>query len=74
MEGNARTGLRRNRRLSSGSAGRAVNVWRTSPERLSGGTRAARPDADFENAAIGGRNDMAAIGSKVSPAHREIDE
>src|SRR5262249_19810655 len=34
-------GLRRNRRLSCGSAGRAVNVWRTSRERLRGGTRAA---------------------------------
>src|SRR5712691_9253119 len=34
-------GSRRSRRLSSGSAGRAVNVWRTSPERLRGGTRAA---------------------------------
>src|SRR5262249_4296022 len=33
-------GSRRNRRLSCGSAGRAVNVWRTSRERL-GGTRAA---------------------------------
>src|SRR5262249_18280427 len=34
-------GSRRNRRLSCGSAGRAVNVWRTSRERLRGGTRAA---------------------------------
>src|SRR5262249_18223344 len=34
-------GSRRNRRLSCGSAGRAVNVWRTSRERLGGGTRAA---------------------------------
>ncbi len=34
-------GSRRSRGLSSGSAGRAVNVWRTLPERLSGGTRAA---------------------------------
>ena len=33
-------GSRRSRRLRSGSAGRAVNVWRTSPERLRGGTRA----------------------------------
>jgi hypothetical protein len=36
-----RHGLRRSRRLSSGKAGGAVNVWRTSPARLSGGTRAA---------------------------------
>src|SRR5262245_10630591 len=34
-------GSRRNRRLSCGSAGRAVNVWRTSRERLRGGTKAA---------------------------------
>src|SRR5262249_26673394 len=34
-------GSRRNRRPSCGSAGRAVNVWRTSRERLRGGTRAA---------------------------------
>src|SRR6516165_5443187 len=34
-------GSRRNRRLSCGSAGRAVHVWRTSRERLRGGTRAA---------------------------------
>src|SRR6516162_3862070 len=34
-------GSRRNRRLSCGSAGRAVNVLRTSRERLRGGTRAA---------------------------------
>src|SRR5262252_1992149 len=34
-------GSRRNRRLSCGSAGRAVNVWRTSRERLRGETRAA---------------------------------
>src|ERR1700687_4136384 len=34
-------GSRRGRRPSSGSAGRAVNVWRTSHERLRGGTRAA---------------------------------
>src|SRR6516164_622392 len=34
-------GSRRSRRLSSGSAGGAVNVWRTSPARLRGGTRAA---------------------------------
>src|SRR5450756_1422087 len=34
-------GSRRSRRLSSGSAGGAVNVWRTSRERLRGGTRAA---------------------------------
>src|SRR5215469_32678 len=34
-------GSRRNSRLSCGSAGRAVNVWRTSRERLRGGTRAA---------------------------------
>ena len=34
-------GSRRGRRLSSGSAGRAVNVWPTSRERLRGGTRAA---------------------------------
>src|SRR6516165_6306846 len=33
-------GSRRGRGLSFGSAGRAVNVWRTSPERLRGGTRA----------------------------------
>src|SRR5262249_49414588 len=31
----------RNRRLRCGSAGRAVKVWRTSRERLRGGTRAA---------------------------------
>src|SRR5262249_48763771 len=30
-------GSRRNRRPSCGSAGRAVNVWRTSRERLRGG-------------------------------------
>src|SRR5262249_54369205 len=30
-------GSRRNSRLSCGSAGRAVNVWRTSRERLRGG-------------------------------------
>src|SRR6516162_10191721 len=34
-------GSRRNRRPSCGSAGRAVNVWRTSRGRLRGGTRAA---------------------------------
>src|SRR5262249_27174413 len=34
-------GSRRNRRLSCESAGRAVNVWRKSRERLRGGTRAA---------------------------------
>jgi len=34
-------GSRRRRRLSSGSAGGAVNVWRISPRRLRGGTRAA---------------------------------
>src|SRR5665213_3105778 len=34
-------GSRRSRRLSCGSAGGAVNVWRTSRERLRGGTRAA---------------------------------
>src|SRR5262249_55326773 len=33
-------GSRRSRRLSSGSVGRAVNVWRTSLERLRGGIRA----------------------------------
>src|SRR5262245_46756634 len=33
-------GSRRNRRLSCGSAGRAVNVWRTSRERLRGGKAA----------------------------------
>jgi hypothetical protein len=37
----ARDGSRRTRGLSFGSAGRAVNVWQTSPERLRGGTRAA---------------------------------
>src|SRR5215468_11762774 len=34
-------GSRRNSGQSFGSDGRAVNVWRTSPERLRGGTRAA---------------------------------
>ena len=34
-------GLRRNRRPSCGSAGRAANVWQTSPARLEGGTRVA---------------------------------
>src|SRR5690349_9378247 len=34
-------GSRQSRGLSSGSAGGAANVWRTSPERLRGGTRAA---------------------------------
>src|SRR5262245_39322657 len=34
-------GSRRNRRQSSGRCGEAVIVWRTSPERLRGGTRAA---------------------------------
>jgi hypothetical protein len=28
------------------------------------------PDADFEYAAVSSRNDTAAIGSEVSPAHR----
>jgi len=36
-------GLRRSRELSFGSAGSVVNVWRISPERLRGGTRAASP-------------------------------
>src|SRR5664279_1980236 len=34
-------GSRQSRRLNSGSAGGAVNVWRISRERLIGGTRAA---------------------------------
>src|SRR5262249_7827317 len=34
-------GSRRNSGQSFGSDGRAVNVWRTSPERLRGGTRTA---------------------------------
>src|SRR5204863_8214225 len=33
-------GSRRSRRLNFGNAGSAVNVWRTSPDRLRGGTRA----------------------------------
>src|SRR5664279_5395249 len=34
-------GSRQSRRLSSGNAGEAVNVWLTSRERLIGGTRVA---------------------------------
>ena len=41
MEGNARTWFTPKQKAELWSAGRAVNVWRTSPERLSGGTRAA---------------------------------
>jgi len=41
MEGNARTWFTPKQRAELWSDARAVNVWRTSPERLRGGTRAA---------------------------------
>ena len=41
MEGTARIRFTPKQKMSSGSGGRAVNVWRTSLKRLRGGTRAA---------------------------------